>query len=190
MSSSRLTGSLHYLAYLFYVPLLLFFFVNIEYFVKTRGQWHKWLITVTLTVTVRSRKRRNELLSQSSLSSSFELRNWPIWPPNWGLWKNEDGAQPRCRTNVNIGPKECCWHNKIKHSPLRLRVQLHVHIHQSRITLSESVLNDLIPRHFLSHCACCSIPCSRHMHFGNQHGCKPCTRPKVTLADGSAASAE
>ena len=110
--------------------------------------------------------------------------------PKWGLWKNEDVAQPRCRTNVNIGPKEWCWHNKIKHSPLCLRVQLHVHIHQSRITLSESVLNDLIPRHFLSHCVCCSIPRSRHMHFGNQHGCKPCTRPKVTLADGSAASAE
>ena len=140
----------------------------------------------------RSRKRQNELLhvSQSSFPSSFELRNWPISPPKWGLRKNEEVAQPRCLTNVNIGLEGCCWHNKIKHSLLRLRVQLHVHVHQSRITLSESVLNDLILRHFLSHCACCWIPCSRHMHFGNQHGCKPCTRTKVTLADRSAASAE
>ena len=36
----------------------------------------------------------------------------------------------------------------------------------------------------LSHCVCCLIPGSRHMHFSNQHGCRPWTRLNVELADG------
>ena len=100
----------------------------------------------------RSGKWRNDLL-KLIMKRSLELKNWPIWQSKSGLWKNEDIAQPRCHTNVNIGTYDCCWHNIIKLSQLHLRVQLHVHIHQSKM-----------------------------------QSCKPCTRPKVKLADRSAAS--
>ena len=46
--------------------------------------------------------------SRGNGETTFELTNWPIGSPKWGLWKNEDVAQPRCHANVNIGPKDCC----------------------------------------------------------------------------------
>ena len=90
--------------------------------------------------------------------------------------------------NVRLSDKFRQHCNKIKHSALRLHVQLH--IHQSRITFNVRICIKW-PYIFVSRgiffliVFVVKIPSLPSYAF--RHGCKPCTRPKVNQAEGSAA---